>query len=82
MACRREGFATAVYREEVGINGWFLTIPKRGGLGKPSEFARPVPPMIIVLFICAKVFSFNVPWYMWIVAGMDSVATTSLGRGK
>lgn len=31
--------------------------------------------MIVILFIAMKVWHFSVPWWMWIVAAMDSVGT-------
>lgn len=36
--------------------------------------------MIIVLFICKSIWHFAVPWYVWIIAVFDSVATVTRSR--
>ena len=36
--------------------------------------------MIVILFIASKWIGFSVPWYMWIVAIFDSVASSHVSQ--
>jgi hypothetical protein len=33
--------------------------------------------MIVVLYIASKIWTFSVPWWMWIIAAFDGVASVT-----
>jgi len=38
--------------------------------------------MIVILFIAKSIWHFPVPWWMWIIAALDSVASLNYQRNN